>query len=48
MSDQQWDAITYSSVPGAAMRKYIGAFDKHDGDRFTTWKEDKKDYRFWY
>ena len=41
MSDQQWDAITYSSVPGAAMRKYKKAFDKHDTDRFTSWKEDK-------
>ena len=41
MSNQQWDAITYSSVPGAAMRKYKKAFDKHDADRFTSWKEDK-------
>ena len=41
MSNQQWNAITYSSVPGAAMRKYKKAFDKHDADRFTSWKEDK-------
>ena len=41
MSAQQWSGINYSSVPGAAMRKYNSSFDKRDSQRFVDWKNDK-------
>ena len=41
MSTQQWSDIKYSSVPGAALRKYSSSFDKRDGQRFVDWKNDK-------
>jgi hypothetical protein len=41
MSESQWDDIEYSSVPGSAMRRYGGAFDRNDGQRFVDWKNDK-------
>lgn len=41
MSNHLWDNISYSSVPGTAMRRYGKAFDKRDNKRFTEWKEDK-------
>jgi hypothetical protein len=41
MSQEHWDDINYSSVPGSAMRKYYGAFEKQDGIRFDEWKNDK-------
>ena len=41
MSQEHWDDINYSSVPGSAMRKYYGAFEKQDGIRFDGWKNDK-------
>jgi len=41
MSEQEWSDINYSSVPGSAMRKYRGAFDKRDSQRFDDWKNDK-------
>ena len=41
MSTQQWSDIKYSSVPGAAMRRYSRSFDKQDGQRFVDWKNDK-------
>ena len=41
MSQEHWDDIKYSSVPGSAMRKYHGAFEKQDGIRFEEWKNDK-------
>jgi len=41
MSEEHWDDINYSSVPGSAMRKYYGAFEKQDGIRFDEWKNDK-------
>ena len=41
MSTQRWSDIEYSSVPGAAMRKYNRSFDKQDNQRFVDWKEDK-------
>ena len=41
MSAQQWSGINYSSVPGTAMRKYNGSFDKRDNQRFVDWKNDK-------
>ena len=41
MSSQQWSDIKYSSVPGAAMRRYGRSFDKQDSQRFDQWKNDK-------
>ena len=41
MSDKEWGEISYSSVPGSAMRKYNRAFTKQDSKRFDEWKEDK-------
>jgi len=41
MSESNWSDIQYSSVPGSAMRKYSGAFDKQDNQRFVDWKNDK-------
>jgi len=40
MSQKDWKNITYCGVPGKALRTYGKAFDKHDQDRFTEWKED--------
>ena len=41
MSEKSWSDIEYSSVPGSAMRRYGGAFDKQDTQRFEDWKNDK-------
>ena len=41
MSMRKWGEVVYSSVPGAAMRKYSRAFGKNDFDRFDEWKNDK-------
>ena len=41
MSMRKWGEVVYSSVPGSAMRKYRGAFNKNDFDRFDEWKNDK-------
>ena len=41
MSDKKWGDISYSSVPGKAMRQYGKSFDKHDrNSRFKAWKLD--------
>jgi hypothetical protein len=41
MSMRKWGEVVYSSVPGSAMRKYRGAFDRNDFYRFDEWKNDK-------
>ena len=41
MSMRKWGEVVYSSVPGAAMRKYSKAFGRNDFDRFDDWKNDK-------
>ena len=41
MSMRKWGEVVYSSVPGAAMRKYRGAFGRNDFDRFDERKNDK-------
>ena len=41
MSEGEWSEISYSSVPGSAMRRYSRAFDKQDSQRFDQWKNDK-------
>jgi len=41
MSNQEWYDVNYSSVPGAAMRRYGKAFETRDEKRFTDWKQDK-------
>jgi hypothetical protein len=41
MAAKQFDDIAYSHVPGQALRKYRKAFDRHDGERFEAWKNDK-------
>jgi hypothetical protein len=41
MAAKQFADIKYSSVPGAAMRKYKKSYGKRDGERFEQWKGDK-------
>jgi len=41
MSKKLFNSVHYSSVPGAAMRKYKDAFIKRDYARFDEWKNDK-------
>ncbi len=41
MSEGRFNDVEYSSVPGAAMRRYGKAFNTRDEKRFTDWKEDK-------
>jgi len=41
MSEGRFNDVNYSSVPGAAMRRYGKAFETRDEKRFTDWKEDK-------
>jgi len=40
MSNNEWDDIKYSSVPGSAMRRYSRAYDRNDHQRFDGWKND--------
>ena len=40
MSNNKWDDIKYSSVPGSAMRRYSRAYDRNDHQRFDGWKND--------
>ena len=39
MSNKEWEDVNYSSVPGAAMRRYNRAFTRQDEKRFTDWKK---------
>ena len=41
MSNNKWQDVNYSSVPGGALRKYKDVFSRKDEDRFTEWKNDK-------
>jgi hypothetical protein len=41
MTNQLWSDINYSSVPGAALRRYSSAFNKNDNQRYNDWKSDK-------
>ena len=41
MSSQEWGGVKYSSVPGAALRRYKDAFTRKDYERFEEWKDDK-------
>jgi hypothetical protein len=41
MSNKKWSDISYSSVPGSALRRYRVAFDRNDEKRFEDWKNDK-------
>jgi len=40
MSNNEWDGIKYSSVPGSAMRRYSRAYNRNDSQRFEDWKND--------
>ena len=40
MSNNKWNDIKYSSVPGSAMRRYSRAYDRNDHQRFDGWKND--------
>lgn len=42
MCSNRWNTIKYSSVPSVAMARYTKAFNKHDADRFTVYKESLK------
>lgn len=37
ISAKRWEDVNYNSVPGGAMKKYYGAFFKHDGERFQEY-----------
>ena len=39
MCNKQWDKIDYSKVPSVAMSRYTNAFNKHDWDGFSTYKD---------
>ena len=39
MCAHKWETIDYSKVPSCAMKKLKKAFEKHDSERFITWKE---------
>jgi hypothetical protein len=41
MSNNKWDDIKYSSVPGSAMRRYSRAYNRNDSQRFEDWKGDE-------
>jgi len=41
MAAKKFSEIKYSSVPGAALRKYKKSYGKQDGERFEEWKNDK-------
>ena len=41
MSNNKWEDIKYSSVPGHAMRRYSRAYDRNDHQRFDGWKNDE-------
>ena len=41
MSNNKWEDIKYSSVPGHAMRRYSRAYDRNDQQRFDGWKNDE-------
>ena len=41
MSNNKWDDIKYSSVPGSAMRRYSRAYNRNDSQRFEDWKNDE-------
>ena len=41
MSNNKWNEIKYSSVPGSAMRRYSRAYDRNDHQRFDGWKNDE-------
>lgn len=42
MSNNQWDRINYSSVPGVASRRLLKAFMKHDEIRYKAFLESVK------
>lgn len=39
MSNNEWEAIDFTTVPGGAMKKYSKAFYKHQFDRYTQYLE---------
>lgn len=39
MCTGRWGAIDYSKVPSHAVKKLKNAFERHDKERFTAWKE---------
>lgn len=39
MCQNNWSEINYSKVPSQAMKQYIRAFSKHDGERFGEYLE---------
>ena len=37
MSNREWSAIDFNTVPGGAMKKYVKAFYAHEGDRYREY-----------
>lgn len=37
MSKNEWDKIDFNTVPGGAMKKYVGAFYKHEDERYKEY-----------
>ena len=37
MSQNEWSAIDFNTVPGGAMKKYVKAFYAHEGDRYREY-----------
>lgn len=37
MSANDWQKIDFNTVPGGAMKKYLTAFHKHEGERFSEY-----------
>jgi len=37
MSAKEWDKIDFNNVPGGAMKKYVGAFYKHQEERYKEY-----------
>ena len=37
MSNREWSAIDFNTVPGGAMKKYVKAFYAHEGERYRAY-----------
>ena len=39
MCDREWSEIDYNKVPSSAMKRLKKSFEKHDEERFLSWRE---------
>jgi hypothetical protein len=42
MSENKWSSINYSSIPSRALKKYLKAYNRHDGTRFNDYVMENK------